>query len=104
MTLLGINQTDWGITSTIFKTLLGEQVSSEEFKSESLSNSSIVSKYRRRIAQCPNQNVYLRDLRNMVFDWRYNHRGLSARRCVCVGLVNRSRSPITFEPVLLRGE
>ena len=84
--------------------LVGSEIRSNEFKGESLSNEEFLVRYRRRLSSCQSSDSFLRDVvRNAVFDWSYNHTGLSSRRALLVGIVNRSARHVTIRFQLARG-
>jgi len=89
---------------SLISKLVGSEIRSTEFKGESLSNEEFLVRYRRRLSSCQSSEAFLRDVvRNAVFDWSYNHTGLSSRRALIVGIVNRSSRNVTIRFQLVRG-
>jgi hypothetical protein len=84
-----------------------------------MDNGSIIKKYnqelapevlRQRAAQAVANGVTSTSLQqfeqavaNLVVDWQFNHRSVSKRRCVAVGVVNRSTRTIHLQPKLVYG-
>ena len=58
----------------------GAKVDSSEFPSRKLRMSEIIPEYKRRVRECGSVDDTVTLLRQLVFDWRFNHRGINAQR------------------------
>jgi hypothetical protein len=68
---------------------------------ELTSTAAIVSKHFRRFHGCESVAEFERQLWHLIFDWDSNHTSVNARKCVCIGVLNKSASAIRVLDVKL---
>ncbi|GBG32469.1 Vacuolar protein sorting-associated protein 13C [Hondaea fermentalgiana] len=93
---VSLRSTDFGIAAAIRDrlSLTSAKVQSDEFKvREFRSGDALIAHFKSELRpgrSCSNIESFVRLLRNLVFDWRNNHRFLYGRRVCVIGVINRS--------------
>lgn len=59
---------------------IGAKVDSSEFPGRRMRMSEMVNEYKQRVQSCVSVDDAVTTLRQLVFDWRFNHRGINAQR------------------------
>jgi hypothetical protein len=81
-----------------YKNEILEQKKAElSFVKSSLSNRQIIDKAFRNIRRqnCSSADAFDKTLWQLVYDWDTNHTALEARRCIAIGIINRSSKPVS---------
>jgi len=98
-----------GGVSTLLSTLIGKTdpnlatSADYSFQYQSLSNSQLIRKHSDALCRSFSSVKFHEILNHLVYDWDSNHRGLEARRCIALGILNNSRHPIVIKSKLNDG-
>lgn len=97
-----------GGVSSLMSTIMGKTdpslaASSNNFQYQFQTNSQIIDKHSKMLAQCRSSTQFVDQIRHLVYDWDSNHTGLEARGCVALGILNNSRHALVINARLNDG-
>lgn len=97
-----------GGVSSLMSTIMGKTdpslaTSANNFQYQFQTNSQIINKHSKMLAQCRSSTQFVEQIRHLVYDWDSNHTGLEARGCVALGILNNSRHALVINARLNDG-
>lgn len=97
-----------GGVSSLMSTIMGKTdpslaTSANNFQYQFQTNSQIIKKHSKMLAQCRSSTQFVEQIRHLVYDWDSNHTGLEARGCVALGILNNSRHALVINARLNDG-
>lgn len=97
-----------GGVSSLMSTIMGKTdptlaTSANNFQYQFQTNSQIIDKHSKMLAQCRSSTQFVEQIRHLVYDWDSNHTGLEARGCVALGILNNSRHALVINARLNDG-